>query len=180
MPSVEGVEMPDPLKEYFGSVGNAIRKALEGLALKTNDPTLIMVPGPSGMRPLERAMSQERSVSGDLRATLASNVSARRRDGWVLCDGRNGTPDTLGAIALGALEASNPGVTIIGEDPIETSGATPDTTEAAEEGPMNVYDGCSGGGNVAVADHTHPHPHTHTVDIAANAKSFTVVWMMKL
>ena len=182
MPSMEGAdtqEWPSGLREYLGSVGNAIAKGFQALAAKMNDPSLIMVPGGSGLRPLSDVMREDRWRPGDLKPTLASRADALRQAGWVHVDGDNGTPDSIDAFVIGGAEAADPADEVVGAASVTTSSPTPGVTDGENQAAINVWDGCQG---VDVADdqHTHNYDHTHTAGVAAGVKSFTVIWMMKL
>ena len=192
MPSIEGVMIDQQLKEYFGSVGNAISKAVEDLASKINDASRIMVPTGSGMRPLSDVMSEDRAQPGDLILTTASRAVALRRVGWVICDGKNGTPDTFGAVPVGAADSTNPGIEIVGANPITSGGpidgAGAEMLDTLVEDDDPVYslegeppDGCEPEGTpVAPSKHHHEHNHFHGVDILTYMKTFSVIVMMKL
>lgn len=188
MPSIEGVDLSDEtqLKEYFGSLGNAIAKTLQQLTMKMNDPSLILV----GTRPLDQVMAETGWQSGDLKCTTASRAVALRQQGWVFCDGRNGTAASIGAVPLGAPDSTNPNVIVPGTNPITTGGPLDGAgnpkanTDIESQLPETVIeaedDACKEWVAVAVADHTHPFDHFHEVDILAYMATFTVIWMMKL
>lgn len=184
MPSMESVDFADPVQvqEYFGSFAKAVDFAFKALTVKMNDPTMIMVPGPNGGRPLSEAIKETMPMAGDLKATVASRAKALRQQGWVPLDGKNGTPDSIDAFVIGAEEASDPGIVVVGSADVETSEPTPDETEKTDSTPETVLedDGCGDGVEVAGQEHQHPIGHTHLVGVSAHVKSFTALWMMKL
>lgn len=197
MPPVEGdLSGPGEVVEYMASVGNALASAFRGIIEKMNNPQEIMVPSDDGVRPLSDVSREGGWRSGDIKASVGRRSSVLRQLGWVVCNGRNGTPDTYDAIVVGAPEATNAGTEVSGGGdsgvavPSDTTGPVPADTEAENEVPVSVLaadDGCGGVSTQAADDeHTHPmssHVHdmsSHVHDISGTVKAFHVIWMMKL
>jgi hypothetical protein len=195
MPPIEGdLAGEGELVEYLGSLGEALAAAFMALN-KMNDPQEMMVPTSSGLRPLSVAMKETGWQSGDIKPSLASRSNVMRQQGWVPVNGKNGTPNSYGALAIGAAEATDAAVEILGSDntgipvPANTAGPVPGTT-LGNDTSANVIqantDACSADFFVAADGHVHSmdsHVHDmmgHVHDVAASVTSFSVIWMMKL
>ena len=180
-PSAHGNDFSDPatVRNTFVETWNWIREIAETVRREGNNPKYIVL---DGGRTLYEAMRNDRFKSGDLIATVSTKASALRRSGWVFCNGRNGTPDSIDAFAIGGAVAADPGLEVVGSSSVTSGGPTPtDTANAVATIPVAKTDGC--GDNDRLVNTTHNHDmnsHTHGVAVIAGVKSFTVVWMMKL
>lgn len=190
--------IPTEIADYFGSVGNVIAKAFQDLSIKLNDPQFIMVPMSSGgMRSLAEAIKEGSFRSGDLKPSVASRGEVTRQAGWVICNGRNGTPDSFDAFVVGSAEVDNGGEIVAGglatggPSPTDTDVPVPDMTDPGDTTVQvieTIVDGCADNQTVLVSadDHVHgmnDHVHDmndHTHLVAGSVKSFAVIWMMKL
>ena len=183
-PSLHGLDLPNDTREAFIQLQEALVDALNEIKRLGNNPAYIRL---DGGRTLREVMQKDRPKPGDLIQTVSKKASSLQRDGWVFCDGDNGTPYSVDAFVLGVSAADNPSIRTEGSGIVTSGAASIEDTEDDAEAPvwvMDVKPAVCGepqeGEDVADHTHTHPHPHTHGVNIIGELTSFTVIWMMKL
>jgi len=178
-PSLHGLDFakPEDVREGFTQLSEALADALRMVREQANNPQYIRV---DGGRTLAEVMRMDRAKPGDVMMTVSQRVNALKRDGWVLCDGRNGTPKSVGALVLGAAVADNPGTSVVAPGSAFTGQPKEDTSTDVGDSPVIVLDGACIPSVAMAADHKHPMPHHHLIELASGTTSFTVVFLMKL
>jgi hypothetical protein len=177
-PPQEGVNFANPtdVANYFSSLSMAIALALEEMQRQMNNPQHIMMPTGQGRKPLSAlggngwqpgdiklTWSSERGGSAD-NPSLPSN-STLKSQGWVLCDGKNGTQSMNGAFALGT--TSRPGT---------AAGSTSDITSGGPSSLIQVIRAQACDTQAQAGDHVH----THNSDVDGSLKTVTFVFLMRI